>query len=180
MSAPSIAADDPQALFAFASNALLVAGQSLDNAAWNGSTLGASYPRRFLYYRRPPIDGNQLSGGSLAGWLGRGFTGEQGVEQFLAPPRTGGEWGFHTAALTVEVISPIAVQQNAAPPSTETMEGNTAFLFASIWAVYVGLVKSVANGVLVPPCGRALIGPFEPGQGGGGFATMTCAVSLQI
>ncbi len=176
MSAPSIAATDPQALGAFASNTLLIAGAALDNAPWEGSTLGASFGRRSLYYRRPPWD----SCGQLTCYLARGFMGEQGVEQFLTVNRSAGELGFHTIGLMVEAVTCVGVQQNAAPPSVEQMTNDSLFVYACGWALFVALTQAIASGVLVAPCGRALVGPFEPGTAGGGFASISCAVSIQL
>lgn len=176
MTAPTLAATDPQALGAFASNTLLIAGAALDQAPWEGSTLGASFPTRHLYYRKPPAD----SCGQLVCWLGRGYTGPQGVEQFLTVPRSGGEYGFHTVGFGIEALTCIGVQQNAAPPSVEQMTNDSLFVYAVGWAMFVGLTQAISSGVLVAPCGRALVGPFEPGAGGGGFASISCAVSIQL
>ncbi len=178
MSAPSIAADDPSALFAFMSNALLVAGQGLDQAPWEGNTLGASFDRRYIYYRKPPWD----TCGQLTGFLGRGFTGPQGVEQFITVPRTGGEYGFHTFDMTVEAITCVAIQQSKVPPSVEQMQADSQFVYAVGWTMFVSLTKAVAAGTLVSPTTgqRALVGPFEPGTAGGGFASISCGLSLQL
>lgn len=176
MSAPSIAATDPQALGAFMSNALLIAGEALDNSPWQGSTLGESFGRRYLYYHKPPAD----TCGQLVCYLNRGFVGPQGVEQFITVPRTGGELGFHTLTASVEALTCIAVQQNAAPPSVEQMMADSQFIYAVGWSMFVGLLQAVSSGALVAPCGRALVGPFEPGSGGGGYASISCGVSIQL
>ncbi len=176
MSAPSIAATDPQALWAFLNNALIVAGEGLDNAAWQGSTLGASFPKRYTYPGKPPWD----QCGQLVGYLSRSYMGQQGIEMFITAPPTSGEYGFHSATVAVEAVTCVSVQGGTVPPSAEQMSGDAQFVYGVGWCMFVTLIQAIASGKLVAPAGRVLVGPLEPSGERGGFASVTCTLSLQI
>jgi hypothetical protein len=179
----TISAADPGALYTVKTNALTVVGAALDRAPWtaadgSATTLGASFERRYAYHDKPPWD----TCGQLVVYLGRAFTGQQGAEQFLTANPYEAAYGFHTVDLTVEAVTCVAVQQTAVPPSEEQMGSDTQFIDAVGWCLYVGLLQAVEAKTLTPltPAGRVLVGPLTPSGARGGYAAITCGLSIQL